>query len=250
MCLFYLLIKKGRMIFDIHQVLKHFLPSFFLASNWLIFIYAVNEGHLLEVGLGYYLAPILSCGVGLFLFHEKVNLFKGLAIFLACVGVFYYSFSIGRFPTLAVSLAVTFVLYGASKKMVKTNPTESLLYESLALFPIALAYAFLKEKNISMVELTWSQETLVAISGIVTVVPLIWFSRAAKLLEFNVLGFFQYIGPTTNFFLALFVFKENCSSEKMVTFIFVWSAVLIFIFSHKLSFRLDEWRSNFLEKVS
>lgn len=237
------LIKNRKDLVPKYRELKsHITPSVLLALNWLIYIYGVSGKNVIEVSLGYYLAPIFQCFAGILIFKEKHKLEERIGIALAIIGVGMYCLKLSKIPVVAISIALTFVLYGISKKKTSTTPVKALYHESMILFPVSCIYLFLSSEslvdNFSKINIAYG--TLTITSGIITIYPLIWFSIGAKKLKLSTLGFCQYIGPTTNLIIALVLFKEDFSQSHLTTFIFIWLGVL----SYSSSF----WKKLILSK--
>ncbi|WP_405110867.1 EamA family transporter RarD [Paenibacillus sp. FSL K6-1217] len=201
-----------------------------IAVNWLIFIWAVNNNHVVETSLGYYLNPLLNVLLAIFFLHEKPNRGQWLAIAVAGAAVLIIAIDYGRFPWVAISLAASFGLYGLAKKKIVLNASAGLLSETVVMLPIALGYwvylAFAGKAT------AWtlppSMFTGLLLSGVVTALPLFFFARAAARMAFSTLGFVQYIGPTIMLLLSIFVFKESVSSTLLIGFALIWTALVIY----------------------
>ncbi|WP_145407585.1 EamA family transporter RarD [Paenibacillus xylanexedens] len=212
------------------QLLALTASGLLIAANWLIFIWAVNNGHVVETSLGYYLNPLLNVLLAVLFLREKPNRGQWLAIAIAGVAVLIIAIDYGRFPWVAISLAVSFGLYGLAKKKIKQDASVGLLSETAVVLPIALGYWI----YLGIVGKTtaWTLPTPMflelLLSGIVTALPLLFFARAAARLSLSTLGFVQYIGPTIMLVLSVFVFKESVSPVLLVGFGFIWIALIVY----------------------
>jgi chloramphenicol-sensitive protein RarD len=200
-----------------------------LAVNWLIFIWAINNEHLLDGSLGYYINPLLNVFLGRLFLQERLRTMQKAAVALAFVGVAILIISFGQVPWIALSLAITFGIYGLLRKKVAVDSLPGLLLETLMMLPFALIYwiSFSSElSNLSTNSLSFNISLISA--GIVTTAPLLCFTAAARRLRYSTLGFFQYLGPSIMFIMAVWWFNEPLDQAKIITFIFVWLALAVF----------------------
>ncbi|MFP4974428.1 EamA family transporter RarD [Paenibacillus sp. CN-4] len=204
-----------------------------IAMNWLIFIWAVNNGHVVETSLGYYLNPLLNVLLGVVFLHEKPNRGQWFAIGIAGAAVLIIAINYGRFPWVAISLAATFGLYGLAKKKTMQDASVGLLSETAVVLPIALGYwVYLAAAGEST---AWTLPPVMFVelllSGVVTALPLLFFARAAARMPLSTLGFVQYIGPTIMLILSIFVFKETVSPVLLAGFALIWTALVVYAVS-------------------
>lgn len=213
-----------------NMVLRLTISASFLAVNWFMFIWAVNNDHLLDASLGYYINPLLSVALGVIFLGERLRPWQIFAVALAFVGVVVQLVMIGSLPMVSLALAGTFGIYGLLRKQMHIDSFVGLLIESLMMLPIALVYWLLfLETNTSNILLNeWSLNTTLICAGIVTTAPLLCFTAAAKRMTLTALGFFQYIGPSIMFVLATFYYQEPLYFAKLVTFACIWTALAIF----------------------
>jgi chloramphenicol-sensitive protein RarD len=215
-----------------------------ICCNWGLYIWAVNQGHTLETSLGYYINPLVSILLGLIFFRERLRPLQWVAAAIALVGVLIVTIASGSLPWVALSLAFTFGLYGLLKKKLALSALESLGAETLASAPIGIFLlffsfgggntAFSGWQGISyLTGLPLHTLALLALTGLVTAFPLYCFAHGAKILPLSTLGFTQFISPTLNFVLGVFVFKENFPAHNFVAFLFIWTAVIVYIVSLK-----------------
>lgn len=201
-----------------------------IAINWLIFIWAVNNGHVVETSLGYYLNPLLNVLLAVVFLHEKPNRGQWLAIAIAAVAVLIIAIDYGRFPWISISLAASFGLYGLAKKKIKQDASVGLLSETAVVLPIALGYWIYL--GLAGQTTAWTLPAPMffelLLSGVVTALPLLFFARAAARMSLSTLGFVQYIGPTIMLILSIFVFKESVSPVLLVGFALIWTALVVY----------------------
>lgn len=224
------------------QLLSLAASGLLIAVNWLIFIWAVNNGHVVETSLGYYLNPLLNVLLAVVFLHEKPNRGQWLAIVIASAAVLIIAINYGRFPWIAISLAVSFGLYGLAKKKTVQDASVGLLSETAVVLPIALGYwiylAVVGESTVWTLPSSMFIELL--LSGVVTALPLLFFARAAARLSLSTLGFVQYIGPTIMLLLSVFVFKETVSPILLVGFALIWTALVVYAVSSIRGAKLAE----------
>jgi chloramphenicol-sensitive protein RarD len=206
--------------------------SALIGVNWLIFIWAVNSNHMLEASLGYYINPIINVILGMIFLGERLRKLQWLAVVFAICGVVVQLLAFGSVPIVAIALAVSFGLYGLLRKKVNLDAQSGLFIETLILLPVALVYLiFVAQSATANLLLNDLQlNALLIAAGIVTTLPLLCFTGAATRLKLSTLGFFQYIGPSLMFILAVSVYGEAFSTDKAITFAFIWLALLIFSF--------------------
>lgn len=212
------------------------LSATFLAGNWVLFIWAVQAGRVLEVSLGYYINPLLNVALGVLVLGERLSRLQVLAIALASSAVVVLGWGSGVFPWVALTLASSFALYGLLRKTMPLGAAEGLLAETLLMLPFGLA------------ALAWMMATgrayflagdagldlMLASSGLVTALPLIFFAAATRRLPLSAIGMFQYIAPTLQFLLAVFLFGEHFTQVHALAFGLIWTAVALFL--------LESWR--------
>ena len=213
-------------------VLRLTISATFLAVNWFMFIWAVNNDHLLDASLGYYINPLFSVALGVIFLGERLRPWQLFAVGLAFIGVIIQLFMLGSLPMVSLALAATFGIYGLLRKQMPLDSFVGLLIESLMMLPIALIYwlVFLKTSTSNMLDNELSLNVLLICAGIVTTAPLLCFTAATKRMTLSALGFFQYIGPSIMFILATFYYQEPLYFAKLITFGCIWTALTIFSF--------------------
>ncbi|MCW8333101.1 EamA family transporter RarD [Vibrio paucivorans] len=200
--------------------------------NWLIFIWAVNANHMLDASLGYYINPLISVLLGMIFLGERLRKLQWFAVALAACGVLVQLIAFGSVPVVAIALAMTFGLYGLLRKKVSLDAQTGLFVETLVLLPAALVYLlFIADSaTSSFADNPMTLNLLLIAAGVVTTLPLLCFTGAATRLKLSTLGFFQYIGPSLMFLLAVLIYGEDFTPDKAITFAFIWGALLVFSF--------------------
>ncbi|CCO46750.1 putative Permease of the drug/metabolite transporter (DMT) superfamily RarD [Vibrio nigripulchritudo SOn1] len=198
--------------------------------NWLIFIWAVNADHMLDASLGYYINPLLNVLLGMMFLGERLRKLQWLAVFLAAIGVLVQLVVFGSVPIVAIALAFSFGFYGLLRKKINMDAQTGLFIETLVMLPAAAIYVFFIASSATsdMSNNSLSLNLLLFAAGIVTTLPLLCFTGAATRIKLSTLGFFQYIGPSLMFLLAVLVYGEAFTLDKAVTFGFIWGALLVF----------------------
>lgn len=212
------------------------LTSSLIAANWLLFIWSINNGYLLDASLGYFINPLFNVVLGMIFLQERLHKLQWVAVALSVTGVLIQLISFGSIPIISLGLAISFGLYGLLRKKVNVDSKTGLLVETMMLLPIALVYLWLSPATTTsnMFSNPWDLNLLLMMAGVVTTVPLLCFASAAIRIPLSLLGFFQYIGPSIMFVMAISLFGETFDAQKGITFGFIWLALLVFI--------LDIWR--------
>ncbi|RJG15863.1 EamA family transporter RarD [Massilia cavernae] len=214
------------------KVIASFAASAFLLSfNWLLYIWAVNNGHVIESSLGYFINPLVNVMLGYVVLKERLRRGQWAAIALAAAGVAWLAWDAGRMPWIALMLAASFGLYGLMRKTAALGALEGLSFETMLLFPFALGYIVWLTMNGDNAFINTSSDTtrwLLAAAGPITAIPLLLFAAGARKIPLSVLGLLQYIGPTIQFVLGIFLFQEAFTSGKLVGFLMIWSALAIY----------------------
>lgn len=221
----------------VRQMLKHpkkllvlMVTAVTIGTNWLIYIWAVNNGYMLQASLGYFINPLVNVLFGMLFLQERFRRMQWIAVALAVTGVLIQLWQFGSVPIIGLSLAVTFALYGLLRKKLAIDAQTGMTFETLWLLPIGVIYLlfFADSPTSSMTMNSWNLNLLLISAGIVTTVPLLLFTEAANHLRLSTLGFFQYLGPTLMFLLATLVYGEHITTELLVTFGFIWVALVLF----------------------
>jgi len=203
------------------------LTTLLIAANWLVFIWAVANGRVLQASFGYFVTPLLNVLLGVVVFKERLNRPQAAAVLLAGLGVLWLSLRLGGLPLVSLALAGSFSLYGVLRKLIRPDGTLGLAAETLLLAPAALAWLALHEQATGTAFLhggagiAW----LLAAGGVVTALPLIWFAEAARRLPYGTVGFLQYLSPILQFLLAVVLFRETFTPHHAIAFGLIWAAL-------------------------
>ena len=219
--------------------------GFLISFNWGLYIWAVNDGRVLETSLGYFINPLLSMFFGMIFLNEKLNRIQTVALGIAVLGVSFELAAVGSLPLVSLGLALSFGLYGVLKKMLKVRPEIALFTETLTVTPFALAWLiFLQKESGSSFPYVGVTNLLLAGSGIMTSIPLLMFAYGASRVPLTTVGFVQYITPTLSFAIGILVLNEDIQINRVVTFIFIWAALALYsadlMFSRRKSIKKDE----------
>lgn len=208
----------------------YFIAAILIGVNWLIYVWAVNEGFIIETSLGYFINPLLSVLMGVFFLRERLRSAQWIPIVLAAIGVVYLTFAYGRLPWIALLLAFTFGFYGLTKKLAPLGSVFGLTLETGILFLPAVLYLGWAEASGSASFLhTDSISNLLMIgAGVVTTIPLLLFASAAKQIPLSMIGILQYLAPTIQFLIGVFVYDEPFDQSRLIGFSIVWLALVIF----------------------
>ncbi|MGL6476463.1 EamA family transporter RarD [Aeromonas hydrophila] len=204
--------------------------SITVGGNWLLFIWAINNGHMLDASLGYYINPLFNVLLGMLFLSEKLRRLQWWAVGLAAIGVAIQIIAFGSLPWIALVLASSFAIYGLIRKKLALDALTGLLIETLIMLPPAAIYlwGFADSPTSHLTQNDWHLNLLLIAAGAVTTAPLLCFTAAATRLKLSTLGFFQYIGPSLMFILAVTLYGEALALDKMITFAFIWSALVLF----------------------
>jgi chloramphenicol-sensitive protein RarD len=203
-----------------------------LSVNWALFIYGVVSGQVVQTSLGYFLNPLVSILLGFVFLKERLRIMQAMAVFLAACGVGHFGLRLGQLPWLALALASTFGLYGLLRKIVAATPLTGLLVETALMTPVGLAILWILSSEGRAQFGSSATLTLLFIgAGIVTTLPLLWFNSAAKLLPLSTMGFLQYLAPTLQLLVGTIVFKEPFTPREAISFILIWAAIALYVFS-------------------
>ncbi len=201
-----------------------------VGANWGIYIYGVNSDHVVETSLGYFITPLVSVLFGLLFFAERLRRWQWVAVAIGAVAVAVITVDYGRLPWIALSLALSFGVYGLIKKRLGLPPADGLLLEAATLALPALAYlTWLTARGDStFTSVSWSHTVLLALSGIITAVPLLLFAGAANRIPLVGLGILQYLAPCLQLSAGLFLYHEPMPHAQLAGFALVWGALAIF----------------------
>jgi chloramphenicol-sensitive protein RarD len=219
-----------RSLINIKTLRIYLIASLLIGVNWLLYVWAVNAGHIVETSLGYFINPLLSVFLGLIILREKLRLTQWIPIVIAFIGVVYLTFTYGRLPWIALGLAFSFGFYGLVKKLAPLSSVFGLTLETGILFIPALVYLGIHEADgtASFLHTGITADLLMIWAGIVTTIPLLMFASAAKQIPLTMIGILQYLAPTIQFLIGVFIYKEAFDTTRLIGFSIVWLALIIF----------------------
>ena len=206
------------------------ISTVLLAVNWLIYVWAVETGQVLEGSFGYFINPLVNVGIGMLLLGERQNRMQSIAIVIAILAIAIQWVGVGRVPYVALSLALSFGFYGFFRKTAKVGSASGLFVETLLLVPLALAY---------LGYLVWRGDItgfytdpyyllLLALTGPATAVPLLMFTYAVQRLRLTTIGMLQYIAPSIQFLIAIYLFHEEINAVRLLSFALIWVSLAIY----------------------
>ncbi len=213
------------------RVLAVYLATGLLLSvNWLIYVWGVNEGYIVETSLGYFINPLLSVLLGVVFLRERLRLAQWLPISLAAAGVVYLTFTYGRLPWIALSLALSFGLYGLVKKLAPLGSLHGLTLETGMVFIPAVGYLLGAELvgDGHFLHDGLATDLFLMGAGVVTTIPLLMFASAVQRIPLTMVGLMQYIAPTIQFLIGVLVYKEPFDQTRLIGFSLVWVALVLF----------------------
>lgn len=204
-----------------------------ISFNWGTFIWAVNNGHIVETSMGYYINPLVSILFAVVFLRERLDKMQLAAITCAFIGVASMVYSFGKIPWVSLTLAFTFALYGLLKKILPVSALTSIMLETLLITPLALVYEYsLWQQGVSFYASGNLQVIMMLTgAGVVTAIPLLLFTAGARLLPLKIIGFLQYISPTLTLLIGVFVYNEVFTASHLLAFGWIWAALLLFIVS-------------------
>lgn len=208
----------------------YILTGILLGVNWLVYVWGVNAGHIVETSLGYFINPLISVLFGVIFLHERMRPAQWATIGMAGAAVLYLTIVYGSLPWIALTLATTFSLYGLLKKTAPLGALYGLTMETAVLFIPSLAYMLiLQVQGSGSFELSGSlMDILLVGSGLVTTLPLLMFARAARSIPLWMVGLLQYIAPTMQFLIGVLLYREPFSVERAIGFGIIWAALIVF----------------------
>lgn len=215
---------------DRNKTIRMAGAALLISFNWWLYIWAITSGHVIESALGYYINPLVSVLLGIFFLKERLTRAQTAAFSLAAAGVVVMAFGVGRVPFVALGLALSFGFYGLLKKQAPVSALASLQVETLFSLPLALVLLFLTGQPgpFGSASPDWTTVVLLVVAGPVTAVPLWLFGAGARLIPLVRIGFLQYISPTINLLLGLFLFRETFGPWQAGAFVCIWTALVLF----------------------
>ncbi len=234
LCLFSLMmLKEGKSVFvELKEKGSRvlFLSSALIFANWYLFVWAVNNDHILDASLGYYLTPLINVLSGYFLLKESMGPGKIIAVILAFVGVGFLFISNSGSPWISLLLSGTFSLYGFLKKKSNLSAESALLFEMLVwTLPVLCYFVYLGTNNqLAFLQLSPSTSFYVFCAGVVTITPLWLFNTAVKKLDLGTVGFLQFLAPSLQLVVGVFLFKESFEIERLISFGLIWIGIIVY----------------------
>ena len=206
------------------------LSSLLLATNWTVYVWAVNGGHVIESSLGYFLVPLISVALGYLLLHERLRPLQWTAIAFAAVGVSFLLFGVGHIPWIALTLAGTWSSYALLKKQSTLGPLAGLTVETLLLFPAAAGLLLWRRHtgDGALGRMDAWHHALVLSVGVVTAIPLLLFGYGAQRIRLATLGLLQYLSPTAQFLIGLMVYHEAFDTGRLQAYALIWCGLILY----------------------
>ena len=222
------------------------LAAVLIGVNWFLYVWAVNAGFIVETSLGYFITPLVNVLLGVVVFRERLRPLQWAAVALAAAGVLHLTRVYGALPWIAIGLATSFGAYGLVKKKAPLGSLQGLTLETAILFLPALVYLLARQRggDAAFLHTGTVTDILLMGGGIITIIPLLLFASAVQRVPLSVIGILQYISPTIQFLLGVYVFREPFSAAQLIGFALVWAAVAMFaadgIRTHRPSFVISD----------
>lgn len=217
--------------------IRLFASSILISINWLVYIWATNHGHVVESALGYYINPLIIIGFGVLLLKEKMRPMQWLAVGIATAGVLVLTIDYGRLPWIALALALSWGTYGLVKKRLNLGALEGLAIETAFAFIPYFGYiAFIESNGEGYFGHSWKLSILLASAGAITAIPLLLFNGSTTRLPYSIIGLLQYITPTLQFSIGVWVYHEQMPAARWLGFFFIWAALI--------TLATDLWKSS------
>jgi chloramphenicol-sensitive protein RarD len=206
------------------------LSALLLAANWLTYVWAVNNGHVVDASLGYFILPLVNVALGCVFLHERPRPGQWLAVAVAAAGVLWLTVLTGRLPWIALVLALSFGFYGLLRKVAVLGALEGLTLETLLLAPVTLAVlgAWAWQGQGALVQGDATTVGWLVLAGPVTAIPLLWFAAGARRIPLATMGILQYISPSLQLALGVWLFHESFESSRLTGFLLIWAALLVY----------------------
>lgn len=220
----------GEVLGEPRRLLRFCVTAGILAVNWTLYIWAVNNGHVIDSSLGYFINPLVNVLLGALVFKERLRRAQWLAVAIAASGVLWLTWAAGSLPWIGLWLAITFAAYGMLRKTASLGALEGLALENYIVFPFALiAFGWMVAHDQAVFVEGPPQLTLLLLAaGPITAIPLLWFAAAARRIPFSLLGLLQYIGPTLTLTLGVVLYNEPFTRERLVGFALIWIALAVY----------------------
>lgn len=213
------------------RVLLGFLISALLLSgNWVLYVWAVNSGRIVDASLGYFMSPLISVLLGYVILKEKLRPLQWLSVFMALGAVLWLTWINGALPWIGLVIAATFGIYGLLRKIAHLGALEGLALETILLAPLVLTILAVTAAhgNNGFLQASPTSQVLLALSGPVTAIPLLLFARAARRIPLSLLGLLQYISPTMQLLTGVFIYDEPFDGPRLTGFVVIWAALAVY----------------------
>ncbi len=222
--------KDFRATFNSKTIRIYLIAALLISVNWFTYVWAVNNGFVVETSLGYYINPLFSVLLGVIVFRERLRPVQWIPIALAAAGVLYLTVTYGSLPWIALTLAFTFGLYGLVKKTAPLSSLYGLTLETGLLFVVAIGYLVYCEftGQGAFMHSDAKSNLMMVGAGLVTTVPLLLFASAARRIPLTTIGVLQYINPTMQFLLGVLLYKEPFTHDRLIGFSMVWAGLILF----------------------
>lgn len=214
---------------DRRRVVVTLVSAVLLAGNWMLYVWAVETGQVLEASFGYFINPMVNVAMGMVLLGERQNRLQTISIVIAVVAIAIQAFGLGNIPFVALGLALSFGFYGYFRKTAQVGPASGLFAETVMLAPVALGYVMFNFATMGPgIHGDPLYLTLMILTGPATTIPLLLFTFAVRRLRLTTIGMFQYIAPTIQFLLAIFLFGEHLNGLRLLSFALIWVSLMVF----------------------
>ena len=214
---------------DRRRMLVTLMTAMFLAGNWLLYVWAVETGQVLEASFGYFINPLVNVAMGMALLGERQNRLQTISIVIAVVAIGIQAVGLGSVPFIALGLALSFGFYGYFRKTAQLGPASGLFAETAMLAPVALGYVIYNIATFGPgIHADPVSMGLMILTGPATTIPLLLFAFAVRRLRLTTIGMFQYIAPSIQFVLAITVFGEHLNGLRLVSFALIWLSLAVF----------------------
>ncbi len=215
---------------DARARLRLTASALLITVNWFVYVWAVSSGHVVESSLGYFINPLVSVLLGVFVLKETLNRMQWAAVALAALGVLWLTLQVGRLPWIAIALALTFGTYGLIRKQVAVDSVAGLGVETLLITPLMLAYLAwtLHAGSFSFGTLGLKVDVLLILGGAFTAIPLALFAYGVRSVPLSTIGILQYLGPTLQLLTGVFLFHEPFTETQLIGFGLIWAALVVY----------------------
>lgn len=221
-----------------------------IGFNWGMYVWAVDTNHVVDAALGYFMNPLINVFLGVMILREKLRPVIWISVFCAASGVLWLTFALGSFPWISVSLACSFALYGLIRKVAPAGPLTGLTIETTTVVLPALLFLLIRGNGVANLNISPGVTSLVILSGFMTGIPLLLFASSAQRIPLSVLGLLQYITPTLQLLLGIFVYGEDFDGVRFIGYSIIWLGLVIFATDSFFATRVQEVQGNEIEELS